>query len=124
SSVGWPASPGSRRVMESSMMVVEAVTIMAGLGGANAAEWIRLLGGRARLLVEQRAGLGGGGALRIVLGHAVPGLPRAALVAQVAIAEADLEQRVGHLRRVGRDVQHLLELGHGLAVVALHVVRL
>src|SRR5437762_5289367 len=63
-------------------------------------------------------------ALRVVLGDAVPRLPRAALVAQIAVAEADLEERVGHLRGCRREVEHLLEFRHGLPVVALHVVRL
>ena len=46
------------------------------------------------------------------------------LVAKVALAEADLQQRVAGLGRARRALEHLLELDHRLAVVALHVVRL
>src|SRR5215813_11918221 len=71
---------------------------------------------------EQRLGHPGRFRLGVLVDDALPRLLRALDVAQTEIAEADLQLRVGRLRRPM--VEHLLELDQRLAIVALRPVRL
>src|SRR5580765_5850860 len=79
---------------------------------------------RAPLGGQQGARLAGRLALRELVDNALPRRAGARRVVQILQAIADLQQRIAGLGRARGGLQDLLELGLGLPIVVLDVVRL
>src|SRR5688572_17082422 len=107
------------------MLATGEAQYSGGARGINASPWIRLRSALWRAGgAEKRAGPAGRVAARVLANDALPRGRCRRRLAQVRVAEADSQERVGRRRRRGRHLHHPLELDQRLRVVALHVVRL